>query len=211
MPLIKLNKTGKNAYWCLWEISETEDELRNKVFLSSEGKSEIDRVGLLTKKKERLASRACLQALAEAMNIPYHGIHKDEHDKPHLIDHKHHISISHTYPYVAGIIHSHLPTGIDIEKPTDKLIRLAYRFLSKEELQNAGADVKKLCVYWTGKEAIYKLNGKKGLIFKRDIRIYPFQLARRDTIRCGFFANGKLVRLSLEYRELKNHIISYCY
>ncbi len=197
--------------WCLWEITEKEDELRNKVYLSAEGKSEIDRVSHLNKKKERLASRACLQALAEAMKIKYHGIYKDEHQKPHLIDNKQFISISHSYPYVVAIIHNQLPVGIDIEKPTDKLVRLAYRFLNKEEMLNAGADPIKLCVYWTGKEAIYKLNGKKGLIFKRDIVIYPFELAKRDTIRCGFFVNGNLVRLSLQYRQLKNNIISYCF
>ncbi len=211
MPLIKINKAGKNAFWCLWEITETEDELRNKVFMSAEGKSEIDRVNHMTKRKERLASRACLQALAEEINIKYHGIYKDEHDKPHLIDNKQHISISHSYPYAAAIIHNQLPVGIDIEKPTEKLIRLAYRFLNKEEMLDAGADPKKLCIYWTGKEAIYKLNGKKGLIFKRDIIIYPFELAKRDTIRCGFFVNGNLVRLSLEYRQLKNNIITYCF
>ncbi len=211
MPLIKLNKIGKKAYWCLWEITETEDAIRNKVYLSAEGKSELERVGHLTKRKERLASRACIQALAEAMNIPYNGIYKDEHSKPHLIGHNHQISISHSYPFAVGIIHRQLPVGIDIEKPTDKLIRLAYRFLNKEELQNAGANSKKLCVYWTGKEAIYKLNGKKGLIFKQDIRIYPFQLSKRDTIRCEFLINDNSVRLSLEYRELKNHIISYCF
>lgn len=211
MPLIKLNKIGKKAYWCLWEITETEDEIRNKVYLSSEGKSELERVGHLTKRKERLAARACIQELAEAMSIPYNGIFKDDHNKPHLIGHKHQISISHSYPFAVGIIHKQLPVGIDIEKPTDKLIRLGYRFLNKDELQNAGADSKKLCVYWTGKEAIYKLNGKRGLIFKQDIRIYPFQLSKRDTIRCEFSLNNNKVRLSLEYRELKNHIISYCF
>lgn len=211
MPLIKLDKAGKNAYWCLWEITETEDDLRNKVYLSAEGKSEIDRVSHLLKRKERFASRACLQSLAEAMNIPYHGIYKDEHDKPHLAGHKHFISISHSYPYAAAIIHSKLPVGIDIEKITDKLVRLAYRFLNKEELLDAGADPVKLCVYWTGKEAIYKLNGKKGLIFKRDIVIYPFELAQEDTIRCGFYSEGNLVRLALEYRQINNHIVSFCF
>jgi phosphopantetheinyl transferase len=194
----------------MWEITETVDELKHKVYLSEQGIQEMMQVHHPVKQKERMASRACVQELVRNFDRDYQGLYKDEHKKPHLIAHDWHISISHSFPYAVAIIHKKLPVGIDIEKPTDKLIRLAPRFLQDEEVLNAGQDPIKLCVYWTGKEAIYKLNGKTGLIFRRDIRIYPFELMKRDVIRSEFVLNGRSVLLSLDYRLLKDHVISYC-
>jgi phosphopantetheinyl transferase len=210
MPIIKFSKISKNSFWCMWEITETVDELKHKVVLSDMGIQEMARIHHAIKQKERMASRACVQELVRAFKKDYKGLFKDEHDKPFLIDLNWHISISHSFPYAVAIIHKKLPVGIDIEKPIDKLVKLAPRFLGPEEIDDAGDDPVKLCVYWTGKEAIFKLNGKRGLNFRRDIRIHPFKLVKRNVIRSEFTLNDRAVRLSLDYRELKNHIISYC-
>jgi phosphopantetheinyl transferase len=194
----------------MWDISETVDELKHRVVLSKSGIDELVRISHPVKIKERLASRLCVQELVQNFDLEYKGIEKDEHNKPHLIDIDYHISISHSFPLAVAIIHKKLPVGIDIEKPVEKLRKIAHRFLDDQEYENAGNDPNKLCIYWTGKEAIYKLNGKKDLNFKRDIRIFPFELKKRDVIRSEFMINGRSVKLALDYRELKGHVISYC-
>ncbi len=211
MPIAKLDKIGSNAYWCLWEITETVNELRRRVVLSEFGEAELQLISHPIKQKERLASRNCLQEIIRTMGKEYKGIMKDENDKPFLVDLNYHISISHSFPYAVAIVHKKLPVGIDIEKPVEKLGRIAHRFLNDGEFLDTGGDFKKLCVYWTGKEAIFKLNGKRGLSFKKNIRIYPFNLIRRDVIRSEFVTNGHAVKIALNYRELKGHIISYCF
>jgi len=211
MPITKIEKINSNSFWCLWEITETADQLLKKILLSEDGKREIEEISHPIKKRERLASRGCIQELVKEIGKEYKGITKDEHDKPHLIGLNHHISISHSFPYAVAIIHKKLQAGIDIEKPSEKLGRIAHRFLNDHEFLDCEGDIKKLCVYWSGKEAIYKLNGKVGLNFKKDIHIFSFELHKRDTIRSEFYLSGSTVKIALNYQEIQDHMICYCF
>jgi len=211
MPITKIEKINSNSFWCLWEITESLDQLFGKITLSEDGKSEMEEISHPAKKQERLASRGCIQELVKQFGKEYKGITKDEHDKPHLIDVNFHISISHSFPYAVAIIHKKLHVGIDIEKPVEKLGRIAHRFMNDDEFADCEGDMKKLCIYWSGKEAIYKLNGKVGLNFKKDIRIFPFIHHKRDIIRSEFSVAGTTVKIALNYQELHEHIICYCF
>jgi len=195
----------------MWEITESVEQLLNKVTLSKYGQKELEEISHLIKKRERLASRACIQELVKETGKEYKGIIKDEHDKPHLIDLNYHISISHSFPYAVAILHKKLPVGIDIEKPSEKVGRIAHRFLNDLEFMDSDGDLRKLCVYWSGKEAIYKLNGKNGLNFKNDIRIAPFTLHKRDVIRSDFSVGENKARIALNYLDLNGYIICYCF
>ena len=210
MPITKLEKINSNSYWCIWEITETVDQLLEMIILSKDGHKEIDSISHPIKQRERLASRCCVQELVGQVRKEYNGIVKDKHDKPHLIDINFHISISHSFPYAVAILHKKLPVGIDIEKPIEKLGRIAHRYLNQEEFADSEGDVKKLCIYWSGKEAINKLNGKVGLNFKRHIRIAPFILHKKDVIRSEFSAEGITARIALNYQEIHDHIVCYC-
>ena len=211
MPITKLEKINSNSFWCFWEITENYDQLTQKVTISDEGKHELENISHPIKQKERLASRGCVQELVKKVGKDYKGITKDEHDKPHLIDLNYHISISHSYPYAVAILHKKLPVGIDIEKPVEKLGRISHRFLNDQEFADCDGDLRKLCIYWAGKEAIFKLNGKIGLNFKRDIRIYPFNLVQKDVIRSEFAVGDDVARIALNYQELASHIICYSF
>lgn len=211
MPITKIEKINSNSFWCQWEISESVDQLRKKIVLSEDGERELEQISHTKKQQERLASRCCVQELVKMTGKPYTGITKDEHDKPHLIDLNYHISISHSFPYAVAILHKKLHVGIDIEEPTEKLGRIAHRFLNSTEFMDCDGDIKKLCIYWAGKEAIYKLNGKLGLNFKKDIRISPFILNTQDVIRSEFSVGEDMTRVALNYENLNSHIICYCF
>ncbi len=187
-----------------------EQMLRNTI-LSEDGRTEIENIKHPTTKIESLASRRCIQEIAKELEIEYAGIYKDDHDKPHIINNKFHISISHSFPYAVGILHKKLPVGIDIEKPKEKLLKISERFLSRDEWLYAGDDIKKICVYWTGKEAIYKLNGKNGLSFKNNIFIHPFQLKKRDVIKSELILNGSSTKIAISYRYHDGHYIGFCF
>jgi 4'-phosphopantetheinyl transferase len=211
MPLTKIEKINSNSFWCLWEISESAEQLKDKLTLSKFGLKELEEISHPTKKRERLASRACIQELVRKTGKEYGGIYKDDNDKPHLIKLNYHISISHSFPYAVAILHKKLPVGIDIEKPSEKIGRIAHRFLNDAEFEDCDGELRKLCIYWGGKEAIYKLNGKIGLNFKKDIRIYPFELHKRDVIRSEFTLGENKVRIALNYFEINGHMICYCF
>lgn len=211
MPLTKVEKINSNSFWCIWEITENYDQLSRMVTISEDGEKELERISHPVKRKERLASRRCVQELVKQTGKEYKGITKDEHDKPHLIDLNYHISISHSYPFAVAILHKMLPVGIDIEKPVEKLGRISHRFLNDEEFADCDGDLRKLCIYWAGKEAIFKLNGKIGLNFKQDIRIYPFEPQEQDVIRSEFVSGEGVARVALNYLDVSSHLVCYCF
>ncbi|MDW3209742.1 MAG: 4'-phosphopantetheinyl transferase superfamily protein [Reichenbachiella sp.] len=123
------------------------------------------------KRLEFLASRQLIKQMCTKLNIPYQGIEKDEFGKPHLIDSSYQISISHSYPMVACAIHPSQPCGIDIESSRPQLLKIRHKFLNPEELIYCGDDLKKLCLHWSTKEALYKIHGRKTLIFAEQLAI----------------------------------------
>ncbi|MCA4896690.1 MAG: 4'-phosphopantetheinyl transferase superfamily protein [Cytophagales bacterium] len=178
MPLYKLKNTGTESAWGIWKVEESAEELAFTAFEEApEG------IIHLTKRLEWLASRVLVRTLLEQNDLPYSGIHKDEFGKPFLRELTHHISLSHAYPYVAVQLDRYKSVGIDIEQPTEKLLRIAPRVLSLEELDNAGSDIRKHCVYWCAKEALYKVYGKRGLHFASQLLVEPFILEEKGDLK----------------------------
>jgi len=171
MPLIKMQPTGNQSAWALWFIEETESEFHSRLMERPE-----QNVVNATKRLEWLAGRVLLQHLTEQVGLKYEGLHKDEYGKPFLKNLPHHISLSHSFPYVAAQIDLHQEIGIDLEQPKSKLLHIAHRILSPAELLDAGNEVVKHCVYWCAKEAMYKAYGKKGLHFSDQLQVKPFTL-----------------------------------
>lgn len=119
----------------------------------------------------------------------------DDCDKPHLSDKSYFISISHIKGFVAVLISKDKHAGIDIETRDERIRRIIYKFLNKEELESVEKenDIDKYLLYWNAKEALYKLYGRKSLIFKENILLSSFVLKNE-----GVFA-GKIV--TTDYKE----------
>ncbi len=178
MSLVRTELVSGGGAWGLWQITETEEELSFSALESCP-----DDIVAPNKRKEFLAGRALIKALAEKVGVQYSGIRKDEQGKPYLKDNSHEISLSHSSPYVAARTHPREAGGIDIVQPKEKLLRVAPRVLSTTEENDAGNDIVKHCVYWCAKEAMYKLYGKRGLHFNNQLNIDPFELKRSGDLR----------------------------
>src|SRR5690606_26313429 len=79
-------------------------------------------------------------------------------------------------------LHPLTSVGIDLEQPTPKLLKIASRIHAGEELQDAGTDPEKHCIYWCAKEVMVKVYGKKDLIFSENLRILPFLKEKKGEI-----------------------------
>jgi phosphopantetheinyl transferase len=145
----------------------------------------------------------------EQNDLPYSGIHKDEFGKPFLRELTHHISLSHAYPYVAVQLDSNKSVGIDIEQPTEKLLRIAPRVLSMEELENAGSDIRKHCVYWCAKEALYKVYGKRGLHFADQLLVEPFILEETGDLKGTITVREEKLNVALSYEIEPEFVVVY--
>ncbi len=165
-----IHHISDSSAYALWQCSDSTSELAQRY----DGELPERFASFHTHKQaEFLSSRLLLKDLCLHMGIPFHGVWKDEHGKPHLKNSTWHISISHTYPYVACMIHPSDPCGIDIETPRQQLQRISRKFLSADELLQTGNDLLQLCIYWCAKEAMYKLYGRKKLHFADQIHIKP--------------------------------------
>ena len=202
MPLIKMQTTGHQSAWALWFISETEQE-----FISTNEERPESTIINATKRLEWLAGRVLLQQLTEQFGLDYQGTTKNEFGKPFLKNLPHHISLSHSFPYVAAQIDLHFEIGIDLEQPKSKLLNIAHRVLSSTELIDAGTDIVKHCVYWCAKETMYKAYGKRGLHFSDQLQVMPFELLRAGDLYGKINANDCSRDLTMTYLIQPDYVL----
>ncbi len=202
MPLTKIQNTGNQCGWALWHISESENE-----FTAVTDERPETTVVNATKRLEWLAGRALLRQLAQQSGLEYRGTIKNESGKPFLKHLPHHISLSHSFPYVAAQIDLHHAVGIDLEQPKPKLLTIAHRVLSPSELSDAGMDVVKHCVYWCAKETMYKVYGKRGLHFSAHIYVNPFILKQAGDLYGKINLNGSSREIEMIYTIQSDYVL----
>lgn len=205
MPLAKI-VSDENRTWALWRIEENEAFLAEQV-APWEAVSETITNG--NKRLEWLAGRVLVKEIFTSMSLSFEGITKDQYGKPFPKGHDCHISLSHSYPYVAALVDRSEPVGIDLEQPKDKLLRIAHRILHDEELVSAGKDVIKHTIFWCAKETLVKLHGQKNLVFAENLIIDGFQLKNEGDIRGRIIVTDTERVIPLRYIIFPNFVVVF--
>lgn len=203
MPATKINWNSLANGWGIWEITESMVELSAIVLPSDACPEEVKSE---KKKMEWLAGRALLLQMVQESGLSYKGIVKDEHGKPFLKDLAHQISLSNSYPFVAVQMHPNKPVGIDLEQPRQKLFVVMRRVLTDLEWQDGANNLRKLCIYWCAKEAMYKIYGKRNLIFTEQILVKPFAMGENGTVEGTIKSESGDTRVWLNY-EFQNGFV----
>lgn len=209
MPLAKIEQTKKGGIWGLWNIKESVDELYQ--ILSPKG-ADADRYkqkNTEKNQKEFLASRSLVSKMLSQLNLQYQGVTRDKNNKPHLIGTDYNISISHSDNYAAAIIDPAHPVGIDIQTIRSKIMDIRERVLSESELADAGNNMVKHTVYWSAKEVLYKIQGRKGINFIDHLKISPFELDRLGAIKTEICKPEVACNVNIEYRLYDNFVLVY--
>jgi phosphopantetheinyl transferase len=205
MPLEKI-VIGKDRAWALWRIVEDEATLTDRV---AQVESMPDNLTHSSKRREWLAGRVVLQELFAALSLTFMGITKNDFGKPFPLGYDHHVSLSHSFPFVAALVDKNGPAGIDLEQPKVKLFRVAHRIFHRDELKDAGNDLIKHCVYWCAKETLIKIYGKKDLTLAEHLLIDPFQLAEAGDIRGRIIAGGTESVIPLHYEVYPGFVLVF--
>jgi len=203
MGVIFSKNISEQCIITLWKIEENAIFFLKYLQIKEEDLATCSDATHPMKQLEWLASRTCVKYTVELLEHNYQGIEKDEHNNPYLSGIKGFVSISHTSDYTAVIVSLEEEVGIDIERISDKLSRVAHRFLSESEQLQAGDDLFKMCIYWCAKESLYKWFGKKNLSFRDNIFIKPFE-EKPTTVNGQIFIDGILKtehKLDLFYVE----------
>jgi 4'-phosphopantetheinyl transferase EntD len=202
MPIDRIY-TSPEAIWGYWKIEEDERALALDVPFETTPPALTNPL----KRLEFLAGRVLIKTLLDVWEMPFDGLTKDEFGKPFLTGSHMKTSLSHSYPYVAAILHRHKNVGIDLEQPKNKLLRIGPRVLSASELEDAGQDIVKHCIYWCAKESMIKIHGKKDLIFSRNLIITPFSLRSSGHLVGRIIANHTETTIPLDYHVTDNFVV----
>ena len=169
MPLYKSIRVNDFTKVLVWKIEESLEELTHGIELTNSSKKRVKAMKSAIHQRGFMSIRQLLkQAGYEDADVYY-----DVFGKPHLKD-KNYISITHSFSFTAIIISENNPVGIDIEKQRDKIVKIAHKFTPIEEyntIANHDALVSKLTIVWGAKESLYKIYGKKKLLFLHHIYI----------------------------------------
>ena len=155
MALFLQHKTD-DIQWAVWKMEESLEVLlallpdARRVFCEQE----LNRFVSERRKMEWLSVRVLLYAmLQEDKEIGY-----SPEGKPYLTDHSFFISISHTKGYVAVMLASFTPAGIDIEQYGQRVKRVYDRFIRSDERVEPyqGDETWSMLLHWSAKETIFK-------------------------------------------------------
>jgi len=190
----------------IWKMVEDEDKLQTtlkdynlSVPFTNPGK-----------RVEYLSVRAlALQMDIDPLDISYHSS-----GKPYLKDSKTNISISHTKGYAAILLSETALTGIDIERKSDKVLKVKRKFISPEEEKNipkeTDSEILALLLHWSAKESVYKAIPDDGVDFIKELRILDYAIPQKK----GFFL-AKALRSStifqVDYRVEKEFVLTACF
>lgn len=101
--------------------------------------------------------------------LGFEHIHYDTHGAPY-INNEGFISISHCKNLVGFAINNDYQIGFDLEAPRDNILSLKDKFLSDDEKGIFDStNIELVTRLWSAKEVLYKLAGRKQIIFKEEL------------------------------------------
>lgn len=201
MALVLKNFSSYQSVSGIWEIVEPEDFFLASMTLSKHDFNLLNSINSSARRTEFLATRHLIKELGLNIEIEY-----KKNGKPTI--NQGHISISHSDSLVSIIYHPKYNCAIDIEKISDRMLRIAKRAFSEKEISFAENNLKNLTTLWGCKEAIYKIVHEDGISFKNQIQIEPFK--QGEKIICNYHNNKKKEQFILYSLEIMNHILVWC-
>ncbi len=206
MPLFYQHNINEQTKLAVWHIQETEDFFLQQVPLQRE-------ITHPHKRLQHLAGRYLLRLLFPGFPLEMIRIAKTM--KPFLAGDPYHFSISHCGNFAAAIVSTAERTGIDIEIPSAKVIRVRHKFLHAVEwdaiLLSANIQpatdlttnenlLRQITLMWSAKESVFKWYGSGEVDFSSHIRLHPpAEGMIKQGIINGLFVKSHPVQLQLHY------------
>ncbi|MDY4481429.1 MAG: 4'-phosphopantetheinyl transferase superfamily protein, partial [Candidatus Cryptobacteroides sp.] len=206
MALYFKKELDNGAEIAVWQITETEDELKALSSVPSDEMEEISLFGSESQRKQKLAVRALINELFdEKMYLDHH-----DNGKPYLENCATNISITHTEKYVAVIIHDEDDLGIDIESLDRDFSAVEQKALSEDEIEDLDDDSRneQLAIYWCAKEAIFKRMSQLRVDFAEQIEVEKFRPKGKGELEATFIhKNGHEEEFDLGYVIFDRHVL----
>lgn len=190
----------------VWQISESEEELKVLSSVPSDELEEISYIKSESLRKQKLAVRALLDRMFdEKVYLSHH-----DNGKPYIENNAINISITHTDKYVAVILAEDEEVGIDCESLDRDFSVVEKMALSQDEKEDLDDDKRNehLAIYWCAKEAVYKKMSRYNVDFAEQIEIEDFNPREDGQLEATFLdKDGDREELSLQYETFDRHVL----
>ena len=205
MGLYLKKKLDNDAEIGVWQITETEEELKELSSTPTDEMEEISFIRSESLRKQRLAVRALLNTMFDDK------VYLSHHDngKPYIENNPINISITHTAKYVAVILHEEENVGIDIESLDRDFSVVEKRALSEDEIDDLEDEKRneQLAIYWCAKEAIFKLLSRYNVDFAEQIEVERFRPRGEGELEATFTYKDEEEEFDLEYITFDRHVL----
>ena len=190
----------------VWQITESEKELRALSSVPSDELEEISYIKSESLRKQKLAVRTLLDCMFEEK------VYLNHHDngKPYIENSSINISITHTDKYVAVIVNDSEEVGIDCESLDRDFSAVEKRALSEDEIDDLDEDQRneQLAIYWCAKEAVYKKMSQYNVDFAEQIEIEDFRMRGEGELEATFTQqDGFEEEIHLQYMTFDRHVL----
>ena len=190
----------------VWQITESEQELRALSSVPSDELEEISYIKSESLRKQKLAVRTLLDRLFDEK------VYLNHHDngKPYIENSSINISITHTDKYVAVIVNDSEEVGIDCESLDRDFSAVEKKALSEDEIEDLDEDQRneQLAIYWCAKEAVYKKMSQYNVDFAEQIEIENFRMRGEGELEATFIQkDGFEEEIHLQYMTFDRHVL----
>jgi len=209
MGLIYREHFNDDVEFGIWEITEDYNQLRSTLILDEKDLETVESFKNHQRKLEWLSVRTLLKEMLGKDSKIVYGPER----KPYLHNNLFNISISHSKNLTAILMSKKKRVGLDLEFMTNKILRIADKFLRPEELKqiDVNQELYHLYLHWCAKEALYKICDKVDINFVQNLTIESFKPKEIGLI-AGIVNNSYMnERFILNYFTLKNYAIVWCY
>ncbi|TYP94663.1 phosphopantetheinyl transferase [Sphingobacterium allocomposti] len=208
MGLVYLRELNSETKLAIWRIEETADELLSRLQLDEREKARLESLGKGKRTLHWLATRVLLRYLLKTED--YIACPSDDNGKPFLPDYPYKISLTHSFDYAGVLMSTQGECGIDLEIVKDKVLRVKEKFLKPKELAFIqDNNIEQLYACWCAKEAVYKLQGNKGVSFLEDMTILPFQYKPQGIMTLLLRKERKTQFFQVYYEKFQDYMLGY--
>lgn len=207
--MVYLRELDNKTRFAIWRIEESASELLEKVQLNGRERAYVEGLNKGKRTLHWLATRVLLRRMLDTTE--YIDCPSDANGKPYLANFPQRISLTHSYDYAAVMMSDDREVGIDLEIVKPKITRIADKFMKPEELVSIPeeAKIEHLYACWCAKEAVYKLQGNKGISFKDNMTVQPFDYRDQGTLLLDLDAPERKETFKVFYERFNEYMLGY--
>ena len=225
MPLHSLQRLSPTALLGLWQLTEAPAELWSTIPHPEKYRLLMPKTADAKRQAQWLAGRVLAHALLRETGTEDGAdvlVQNDSTGRPWLAGdvQDSRLSLSHSGMWVAAVLAQGARVGVDVEMVRDKAQRLASKFLNADEWAAAQAAAPAndefahahYTLLWSAKEALYKLAGQRGIIFKTQLLLSSFEPRESGEIPATLVLNEDQTRHCICYSQPSpGYVLTYCH